>query len=105
MDSKKNKNHIKKTNFFPTKLTLAEKYPGVTTIKSNSVMKHINNDKGRSEVPRRPGAYNLKDRRGRTIYTGSTNNLRRRIAEHSRDPTKHFSSFTVSSTRKEKKSK
>lgn len=58
-----------------------------------------NTKKGRSKVPKKPGAYNLKDRSGRTVYTGETNDTHRRIGEHYRDSKKQFAYTTVTQTR------
>lgn len=60
-----------------------------------------NTPKGRSELPSQPGAYILKNRNGKTIYQGETDNIKRRINEHHYDKSKHFSFITVT----EKKSK
>lgn len=61
--------------------------------------KFPNTKKGRSEVPKKPGVYNLKDRGGKTVYTGESKNVHRRIGEHHRDPKKRFASTTVTTTR------
>ena len=51
-------------------------------------------------IPNKPGIYNLKNRKGETVYTGTTNDLNRRIREHNRDPKKHFRSVSVQVTNK-----
>lgn len=58
-----------------------------------------NTKKGRSKVPKKPGAYNLKNKTGKTVYTGETNDTHRRIGEHHRDSKKHFAYATVTQTR------
>ena len=64
-----------------------------------------NTPKGRSEIPAKPGAYNLRNKSGEIIYTGETENLKRRIKEHHYDKTKHFSSITITSTKTKKQAK
>ena len=61
--------------------------------------KYSNTPKGRAKIPKSPGAYNLKSRNDKTVYTGETKNLQRRVKEHNRDPNKHFSTVTVSPTK------
>ncbi len=58
-----------------------------------------NTPKGRFEIPKKPGAYNLRNKRGVVIYTGMTNNLKRRIKEHSYDKSKQFTSITITATK------
>ncbi len=58
-----------------------------------------NTPKGRSELPSRPGAYNLKNQKGEVIYTGMTENLNRRIKEHHYDKSKHFAYITITPTK------
>jgi len=65
---------------------------------AKTTKKYPNTSKGRSSVTKKPGAYNLKNNAGKTLYTGETKNLHRRIAEHHRDTSKHFSHFTVTPT-------
>lgn len=57
-----------------------------------------NTKKGRNKIPKKPGAYNLKDKGSKTTYTGSSKNVHGRIAEHHRDPNMHFSSLTITQT-------
>ena len=64
-----------------------------------------NTKKGRSEIPKKAGAYNLKNRGGTTVYTGMTKNLNQRIKQHHNDKTKHFSSASVSPTKTKAKAK
>lgn len=64
-----------------------------------------NTPKGRSELPSKPGTYNLKNRNGETIYTGMTKNLNRRIKEHHYDKSKHFSYITFISTKSKQQAK
>lgn len=60
---------------------------------------YSNTKKSRSEIPKKPGAYNLKNRKSETVYTGMTNNLKRRIKEHHYDKSKQFASVTVKPTK------
>jgi len=69
------------------------------------VKTYPNTKKGRNEIPKKPGAYNLKNKSGKTIYTGSTGNLKRRIAEHHSDPIKHFASVSITITPTERQAK
>ena len=64
-----------------------------------------NTPKGRSELPSKPGAYNLKNRNGETIYTGMTKNLKKRIKEHHYDKSKHFSYITIKPTKSKQQAK
>jgi len=64
-----------------------------------------NSPKGRSELPSKPGTYNLKNRNGETIYTGMTKNIKRRIKEHHYDKSKHFSYITFISTKSKQQAK
>ena len=64
-----------------------------------------NTPKGRSELPSKPGTYNLKNRNGETIYTGMTKNLNRRIKEHYYDKSKHFSYITFTPTKSKQQAK
>ena len=57
-----------------------------------------NTKKGRSKVPHKPGAYNLKNRKGETVYTGMTSDGNTRIKQHHRDKNKHFPKFTFTET-------
>ncbi len=57
-----------------------------------------NTKKGRKKIPKKPGVYNLKDKGGKTIYTGSSKNVHRRIPEHHRDKKKHFASAFITIT-------
>jgi len=63
------------------------------------VKKSFNTPKGRKLLPSRPAVYNLKDRLGKTIYTGMTGNLKRRISVHHGTLNKHFQSLTYKLTR------
>lgn len=54
-----------------------------------------NSPKGRSEIPNRSGSYILLDKRGKKIYEGITNNLKRRIKEHHYDKSKDFSYIKI----------
>jgi len=58
-----------------------------------------NTPKGRSKLPSKPGAYNLKNRNGKTVYTGETKNLNSRIKDHHYDKSKHFSYITITPTK------
>jgi len=64
-----------------------------------------NTKKGRNKIPKKPGAYNLKDKGGKTIYTGSSKNVNRRIPEHHRDKKKHFASASITITPTKRKAK
>lgn len=64
-----------------------------------------NTPKGRSGIPTKPGAYNLRNRNGEIIYTGITENLKRRIKEHHYDKSKHFAYITITSTKTKKQAK
>ncbi len=66
---------------------------------------YSNTKKGRSEIPKTAGAYNLKNRQGKTVYTGMTKNLNQRIKQHHYDKTKHFTSASVSPTKTKAKAK
>ena len=63
---------------------------------------HKNTRKGRKGVPSKPGVYNLKNRKGNTIYTGHSKNVNQRIKQHHADPNKHFASTTVVSKKSKK---
>ena len=54
-----------------------------------------NSPKGRSEIPEKAGSYVLLDKRGKEIYEGMTDNLKRRIKEHYYDKTKNFSYIRI----------
>ena len=69
------------------------------------VKKYPNTPKSRKKIPSSPGAYNLKNKKGKTVYTGETKNLRRRIGEHNRDKSKHFSNVTITPTPSKTKAK
>ena len=69
------------------------------------VKKYPNTPKSRKKIPSRPGAYNLKNKKGKTVYTGETKNLRRRVAEHNRDEKKKFSYVTITPTPSKAKAK
>jgi len=58
-----------------------------------------NTKKGRSQVPSRPGAYNLRNRSEKVIYTGETKDLNRRIKEHHYDRSKQFSKVSITPTK------
>lgn len=58
-----------------------------------------NTKKNRSQIPKSPGAYNLKNRQGQTVYTGMTKNLNRRIKEHHYNKSKHFSRVAITPTK------
>lgn len=60
---------------------------------------YSNTNKSRNQIPKKPGAYNLKNRQGKTTYTGMTKNLNRRIKEHHYDKSKHFTSVTITPTK------
>ncbi len=60
---------------------------------------YSNTKKSRSQIPRSPGAYNLKNRQGQTVYTGMTKNLNRRIKEHHYDKTKQFTRVAITPTK------
>lgn len=64
-----------------------------------------NTPKGRSELPSKPGTYNLKNRNGETIYKGSTKNVNRRIKEHHYDKSKSFSYITFRPTKSKEQAK
>ncbi|MFW9970472.1 MAG: GIY-YIG nuclease family protein [Candidatus Odinarchaeota archaeon] len=64
-----------------------------------------NTPKGRSELPSRPGDYILKNRKGKTIYQGETDNIKRRINEHHYDKSKHFSYITVTPKKSKEEAK
>lgn len=64
-----------------------------------------NTKKGRVGIPKTAGAYNLKNRQGKTVYTGMTKNLNQRIKQHHYDKTKHFTSVSVSPTKSKAKAK
>ena len=64
-----------------------------------------NSPKGRSEIPAKPGTYNLRNRNGKVIYTGMTNDLKRRIKEHHYDKSKHFTYITITSTKTKQQAK
>lgn len=57
-----------------------------------------NTPKSRKKLPEKPGVYNLKDQKGKTVYTGHSKNVRRRINEHNRDKNKQFSHVSVTLT-------
>lgn len=58
-----------------------------------------NTAKGRSEIPKKPGTYNLKNKKGVVIHTGITTNLKRRIKEHHYDKSKNFTYITIITTK------
>lgn len=60
---------------------------------------YSNTLKSRREIPSKPGSYTLKNRSGKALYVGETNNLNRRIKEHHYDTTKHFSKVSITPTR------
>jgi len=64
-----------------------------------------NTKKGRSEIPKKPGAYNLKNRQGTTVYTGMTKNLNQRIKQHHYNKSKHFMSVIVTPTKSKNRAK
>lgn len=64
-----------------------------------------NTPKGRSELPSKSGAYNLKNRNGETIYTGTTKNLYKRIKGHHYDKSKNFSYITIIPTKSKQQAK
>ena len=64
-----------------------------------------NSPKGRSELPSQPGAYILKNRKGKTIYQGETDNIKRRINEHHYDKSKQFSFITVTKKKSKEETK
>jgi len=67
--------------------------------------KYPNTPKSRKKIPAKPGVYNLKDRMGRTIYTGHSKNVRRRVSEHNLDKSMHFSHVAVTQTRSKSKAR
>ena len=58
-----------------------------------------NTKKSRNQIPKKAGAYNLKNQQGKTTYTGMTKNLNRRIKEHHYDKSKQFASVSITPTR------
>lgn len=64
-----------------------------------------NTSMGRSKIPAKPGTYNLRSRNGEVIYTGLTNNLKRRIKEHHYDRSSQFSYVTFSKAKTKKQAK
>lgn len=64
-----------------------------------------NTKKGRSEIPKKSGAYNLKNSQGKTVYTGMTKNLNQRIKQHHYDKKKHFAAASVTPTKSKAKAK
>lgn len=60
---------------------------------------HPNTKKGRSKIPSKPGAYNLKDRNGHVVYTGMTKDLNRRVKEHHYDKSMHFAKVSITPTK------
>jgi excinuclease UvrABC nuclease subunit len=58
-----------------------------------------NTKKSRNQLPKSPGAYNLKNRQGKTFYTGMTKDLNRRVKEHHYDKSKHFDRVTITPTK------
>jgi len=54
-----------------------------------------NTPMGRSEIPERSGEYDLLDNRGNIIYSGRSDNLKRRIKEEHYDKTKVFSYIKI----------
>ena len=64
---------------------------------------YSNTKKSRREIPKSPGAYNLRNKSGKVVYTGMTKNLNRRIKEHHYDKTKHFASVSITPTRTKSK--
>jgi len=59
---------------------------------------YSNTPKGRRIIPSKPGSYTLKNRSGKSLYYGETNDLNRRIKEHHYDNTKHFSRVSITPT-------
>ncbi len=64
-----------------------------------------NTPKGRSELPSRSGAYILKNRKGKKVYQGDTDNIKRRINEHHYDKSKRFSYITVTTKKSKEEAK
>ena len=60
---------------------------------------YTNTRKSRNHIPKSPGVYNLKNRQGKTVYTGMTKNLNRRIKEHHYDKSKHFAGVAITPTK------
>lgn len=60
---------------------------------------YTNTKKSRNQIPKSPGVYNLKNRQGKTVYTGMTKNLNRRIKEHHYDKSKHFDRVAITQTK------
>jgi len=56
-------------------------------------------------IPNKSGAYNLRDRNGKVIYTGMTNDLNRRVKEHHYEKSKHFASVSITPTRSKSQAK
>lgn len=65
--------------------------------------KYPNTSKSRKKIPAKPGAYNLKNRNEKTVYTGHSKNVRRRINEHNKNKNLHFSYITVTLTKTKSK--
>lgn len=68
-----------------------------TNLEVNKTYK--NTPKGRSEIPKKSGAYNLRNKKGVVIHTGITTNLKRRIKEHHYDKSKKFTYITIITTK------
>ncbi len=60
---------------------------------------YSNTKKSRNQIPKSPGVYNLKNRQRKTVYTGMTKNLNRRIKEHNYDKSKHFTYVVITPTK------
>ena len=60
---------------------------------------YANTPKSRREIPPKPGSYTLKNKSGKPLYYGETNNLNRRIKEHHYDKTKQFSRVSITPTK------
>ncbi|MFX1394821.1 MAG: GIY-YIG nuclease family protein [Promethearchaeota archaeon] len=69
------------------------------------VKTYPNTKKSRNLIPKKPGAYNLKDKSGKVVYTGMTKDLNRRVKEHHYDKSKHFASVSITPTRSKSKAK
>ena len=61
-----------------------------------------NTKKSRSQITSGPGTYNLKDRNGKTVYTGMSKNVKQRVKQHHYDKSKHFASVCVTPTKTRK---
>ena len=56
---------------------------------------YSNTKKGRGKIPKKAGAYNLRNQKGKVVYTGETKNLSRRIKEHHYDKRLHYHMQTL----------